>query len=197
MHQPARHGAGDHAAEIVEADDQRRRRQREADRIEHRRRPERDRDQIMNTMKNGTQSSTVGMARPSMNRCFTGTPSRAGSGAQQFGTDGDFAGHDRSACAGLRPADVAGEQKTHRFREPNRENDGNGERRDRTDIEHRLPAERGNDPGAGQRTDEAAAGKEANSTVTKTSRRRLGASSAPIARNAGVTPPSPRPAKKR
>jgi hypothetical protein len=34
----------------------------------------------MNTMKKGTQSSTVGMARPSLNRCFTGTPSRAGSG---------------------------------------------------------------------------------------------------------------------
>jgi hypothetical protein len=35
---------------------------------------------IMNTMKNGTHRSSVGMARPSMNRCFTGTPSRAGSG---------------------------------------------------------------------------------------------------------------------
>src|SRR5262245_31522499 len=36
-------------------------------------------------------------------------------------------------------------------------------------------------------------GNDANSTVTNTSRNRLGASSAPIARNAGVTPPSPRP----
>ena len=40
-------------------------------------------------------------------------------------------------------------------------------------------------------------GNEANSTVTNTSRSRFGASSAPIARNAGVTPPSPRPAKNR
>jgi hypothetical protein len=36
---------------------------------------------IMNTMKNGTHNSAVGIARPSVNRCLTGTPWRAGSGA--------------------------------------------------------------------------------------------------------------------
>ncbi len=35
----------------------------------------------MNTMKNGTQSRIVGTARPSVKRCVTGAPCRAGSGA--------------------------------------------------------------------------------------------------------------------
>ena len=98
---------------------------------------------IMNTMKNGTQSSTVGTARPSVNRCFTGTPCRAGSGgATSSAPAGHFARHDALERAPhFILADVAGEQEANGFRQPDRQNDGDDERRHRADIKYRLPAE--------------------------------------------------------
>ena len=97
----------------------------------------------MNTMKNGTQSRTVGMARPSLNRCETGTPVRAGSGGATSSPGGTSPGMIFSSV-----------RRTSSWRMPRAsrkridsgsqiiENGRDDERRHRADIEHRLPAER-------------------------------------------------------
>ncbi len=158
MHQPARHGAGADTAEIVQAYDQRGGRQREADGVEHGRRPERDRHQHheRHEERDPQQQGRHCAAFREQLRDRRALPRRVGRGDER-GVGGDRARHDAFERApDLVEADVARDQETDGLRQPDGQHRRDHQRRDRADIEHRPPAEGRDDPGAGERADEAA-----------------------------------------